>query len=320
MTSSQPRSIAYMEAIKSIITEISHVHALQPMLDLVVAAIQEQLDFYIASIFWYDEAAQEAMLMAQAGKATNEQPLGYRQPVAQGVLGRTLRERRALLINDVRREASYISPQGYDAGGAELCVPIWCDDRLWGAFNVESQVAGVFTEPDVLALELVSAQLGVAIANLELRTNERAMLASLQAQHDQLHELYSLVLQLSTPVIPLFPGILAMPLIGTLDEERAQHMAQELLEAIQRTRCRTVVLDVTGLAAIDAAVARAIVTLAQSCRLLGAAVVISGVRPEVAQTLVALDLSAMSAVVMRRDFADGVGCALRMQGLEIRRI
>src|SRR5579859_5965333 len=125
MTAAVQRPIAYMEAIKSIVNEISQVQELQPLLEHTVGAIQYQLDFYIASIFWYDAAREEAELLAQMGKIGGPPPIGFRQSLHTGVLGRTLREQAPLLVNDVCQDPSYIAPQGYEQGGSELCVPIF---------------------------------------------------------------------------------------------------------------------------------------------------------------------------------------------------
>lgn len=94
--------------------------------------------------------------------------------------------------------------------------------------------------------------------------------------------------ELSTPIIPLAEGIVALPLIGTIDEERAQAIMHALLEGIERHSPHTAIIDITGVRTGDAQVATALLQPARAARLLGARVIITGIRPEVAQAMVAL--------------------------------
>lgn len=94
--------------------------------------------------------------------------------------------------------------------------------------------------------------------------------------------------ELSTPLIPISEGVLVMPLIGTIDSTRAQQVMERLLTGIAETQSHTVILDITGVAVVDTQVANALTRAAHAARLLGACVVLTGIRPEVAQTLVGL--------------------------------
>jgi rsbT co-antagonist protein RsbR len=91
---------------------------------------------------------------------------------------------------------------------------------------------------------------------------------------------------LSAPVIPLSDDMLVMPLIGMLDARRMGQVTTVLLEEITRSRAAVAIVDITGVPAVDPAVADALVRAAQAVRLLGATVVLTGIRPELAQTLV----------------------------------
>jgi anti-anti-sigma factor len=94
----------------------------------------------------------------------------------------------------------------------------------------------------------------------------------------------------STPVLPVAEGVLMMPLIGALDNQRATQALQVLLRTVVAQGATIVILDVTGLSLIDTAVAATLLQAAQAVRLLGAAIILAGIRPEVAQTLIALDI------------------------------
>lgn len=94
--------------------------------------------------------------------------------------------------------------------------------------------------------------------------------------------------ELSTPIIPLAEGIIAMPLIGAIDSERARQIMQALLEGLVASRAHTAILDITGVRAVDTQVAGALLESARAARLLGARVIVTGIRPDVAQALIGL--------------------------------
>jgi anti-anti-sigma regulatory factor len=94
--------------------------------------------------------------------------------------------------------------------------------------------------------------------------------------------------QLSTPLIPISDDILVMPLIGTIDSRRAQQLTQTLLQGLATHHARAAILDITGVPIVDIEVAQGLLRAAQAAQLLGARVVLTGIRPEVAQTLVGI--------------------------------
>lgn len=99
-----------------------------------------------------------------------------------------------------------------------------------------------------------------------------------------------LLKSVSTPVIPVSKGVVLLPLVGSLDEQRASEALTTLLELVERNRVRVAIIDVTGLPIIDTAVARTLLQAVRAVQLLGAETLIAGIRPEVAETLVALDI------------------------------
>lgn len=310
------RRLIYMDVLKTIVQEIAHFHDLSQMLDYVVAALQARLQFHIASIFRYDAADQRAILVAQQGSSYRPAPIGYVQSIHEGLLGRTLREQKTLLIEDTSQLIDYVTPAGYEPACAELCVPIFAHDELWGAFNVENMEPGSFSSYDQMALELIATQLGSSIANLHLLQQQQQMLEQLSSQTQRQQELLDQVLQLSTPVFPVYPGILAVPLVGTLDSDRMEHTTAALLNAIQQSHSSTIILDVTGIINLDATAAQTLSTLLQASNLLGCEVILTGIRPEVACLLVALPIKA-GRVVAHPTFSGGLQYALQQRGLTI---
>jgi rsbT co-antagonist protein RsbR len=106
----------------------------------------------------------------------------------------------------------------------------------------------------------------------------------------------ALVRELQTPLIPITDDIVIMPLIGTIDTERAQQVMETLLEGVAEHQAELAILDITGVAVVDTQVAQALMRAAQAVRLLGARVMLTGIQPQIAQTLVHLgvDLSEIS--------------------------
>jgi PAS domain S-box-containing protein len=116
--------------------------------------------------------------------------------------------------------------------------------------------------------------------------------------------------ELSTPLLPIAEGILAMPLIGTIDSLRAREILEALLRGITEQRARVAILDVTGIHLMDGEVANAIVGAARAARLLGARVVLTGISPAVAQTLVTLGAD-LSDVTVLATLASGIAFAIK---------
>jgi anti-anti-sigma regulatory factor len=116
--------------------------------------------------------------------------------------------------------------------------------------------------------------------------------------------------ELSTPLIPLSDAVMVMPLIGAIDSKRAQQILEALLQGVAATRATTVILDITGVLVVDTQVANALVRAAQAVKLLGAGVVLTGIRPEVAQTLVGLGVD-LRGIATLGTLQSGVALALR---------
>ncbi|GAB4430863.1 MAG: hypothetical protein OHK0015_16610 [Chloroflexi bacterium OHK40] len=115
--------------------------------------------------------------------------------------------------------------------------------------------------------------------------------------------------ELSTPIIPISDGVIALPLIGAIDSARAQAVLESLLEGVAELRASTAILDITGVQVVDTQVANALLRAAQAVKLLGAQVIITGIRPEVAQTLVGLGLD-LSGITTLATLQSGIAHAL----------
>ena len=126
------------------------------------------------------------------------------------------------------------------------------------------------------------------------------------------------LLELSTPVVRLWDNILALPLIGTLDSGRTQVVMQNLLEAIVSTRSDIAIIDITGVPTVDTLVAQHLLKTVAAARLMGADCIISGIRPQIAQTIIHLGVD-LSEVTTKATMADAFHLALRRTGAVITR-
>jgi rsbT co-antagonist protein RsbR len=121
------------------------------------------------------------------------------------------------------------------------------------------------------------------------------------------------VLDLSTPVVELWEGIQAVPLIGTLDSQRTQVVMENLLQRIVATGSRLAIIDITGVPTVDTLVAQHLLKTVAAARLMGAECIISGIRPQIAQTIVHLGVD-LSAVITKSSLADAFQIALAKTG------
>jgi rsbT co-antagonist protein RsbR len=121
------------------------------------------------------------------------------------------------------------------------------------------------------------------------------------------------LLELSTPVVKLWDGVLALPIIGTLDSARTQVVMENLLQAVVSTNSRYAIIDITGVPTVDTLVAQHLLKTITAARLMGAECIISGVRPQIAQTIVHLGIN-LEDVMTRANLADAFGAALQMSG------
>lgn len=126
------------------------------------------------------------------------------------------------------------------------------------------------------------------------------------------------MLELSTPVVKMWDGILALPLIGTLDSARTQTVMESLLQKIVDIGCETAIIDITGVPMVDTLTAQHLLKTVAAARLMGADCIISGIRPQIAQTIVHLGVD-LSAVTTKASLADAFALALKRVGLSIAR-
>jgi rsbT co-antagonist protein RsbR len=154
------------------------------------------------------------------------------------------------------------------------------------------------------ASELLDA-FGLYTTEVFLKTREEMIR---RAQED--------MLELSTPVVKLWDGILALPLIGTLDSARTQVVMETLLEAIVTTNSKVAIIDITGVPTVDTVVAQHLLKTVTAARLMGADCIISGIRPQIAQTIVHLGINLLD-VTSKATLRDAFALALERTGQQL---
>ena len=127
------------------------------------------------------------------------------------------------------------------------------------------------------------------------------------------------LLELSTPVVKLWDGILALPIIGTLDSSRTQVVMENLLQSIVATNSKYAIIDITGVPTVDTLVAQHLLKTITAARLMGAEFIISGVRPQIAQTIVHLGIN-LQDVITKAKLSDALALALQRSGRTVVRV
>ena len=224
-----------------------------------------------------------------------------------------------------------------DSGSEDTAAPPWEDarqllrelsiSRAQQGFSPSETAMFVFSLKEALFAELrerlardpqraTEAVLtaGALLDRLGLFTTEVFQQGREQVIARQQQEL----LELSTPVVTLWDGVLALPLIGTLDSARTQIVMQNLLDRIVATGASIAIIDITGVPMVDTLTAQHLLKTVAAARLMGADCIISGIRPQIAQTIVHLGVD-LQSVTTKATLADAFAVALRRLGLTVRR-
>ncbi|QWQ41510.1 STAS domain-containing protein [Streptomyces sp. YPW6] len=147
----------------------------------------------------------------------------------------------------------------------------------------------------------------LALYTVEAYTRTREEIISSQAAQ---------LMELSTPVVKLWDGVIAVPLVGTLDSARTQVVMEKLLQALVDTGSEQAIIDITGVPAVDTQVAQHLLKTVVAARLMGAECTVSGIRPQIAQTIVALGIE-FGDIVTKATLADALQHALSESGVDL---
>jgi rsbT co-antagonist protein RsbR len=232
-------------------------------------------------------------------------------------------------VEEVRRELADIyalivrvmsDADDHAAGELRAALDELSRGRARGGFTPRETALGVFSLKEAVyelvadTAELVPEFLRFSrlLDDLGLRTFEAYSAAREQIIADQV----TTMMELSTPVVRLWDSIIAVPLVGTLDSARTQLVMERLLETLVATGATHAVIDITGVPTVDTEVAQHLLKTVSAARLLGADCTISGIRPQVAQTIVSLGIE-FGDVATKATLADALAAALRHAGLKV---
>jgi rsbT co-antagonist protein RsbR len=242
--------------------------------------------------------------------------------VVAGVRGRTS-------YDEVRRELSDVyslvirvlaDADEHAAGELRATLDELSRNRARDGFTPSETALAVFSLKEAVyelvadSADLVPEYLALSrlIDDLGLRTFEAYSAAREQIIADQ----STAMMELSTPVVRLWDGVIAVPLVGTLDSARTQLVMEKLLEELVTAGASHAVIDITGVPTVDTEVAQHLLKTVAAARLLGAECTISGIRPQVAQTIVSLGIE-FGDIATKASLADALALALRQAGLKV---
>ncbi|MCP9494961.1 MAG: PAS domain S-box protein [Pyrinomonadaceae bacterium MAG19_C2-C3] len=278
---------------------LSENDTLPAVLQHCAEAIVKHLEAAFARIWTHDEKEAVLNLRASAGMYTHTNGAHGRVPVGMFKIGRIAEERQPHLTNSVIGDA-LVSDQTWAKREGLIAFagyPLIVEDRLVGVMAMFARTPLAADTLDALS----------SIANSIAQGIERRVAAE---ERSQLREELIVIqaarlIEMSTPLIPLSREILLVPLIGIVDAERAQQMLDNLSRGIASTSSRIAIIDITGVKEVDAQVASVLVRAALEVKLLGAQVVITGIRSGVARTLVRLGID-LSGIVTRSNLQSGI--------------
>jgi rsbT co-antagonist protein RsbR len=230
--------------------------------------------------------------------------IGLRQGLENGsvndIQGPAWSSLRDMLANLSRERASQgFSPVETATFVLSFKKPLF--NRLRTAYQSDTQG---FAD-DVWTATQLFDELGLFTTDVFQKTRETVILRQQQE-----------MLELSTPVVELWKGILALPLIGTLDSSRTQIVMQNLLEAIVSKEAHLAIIDITGVPTVDTLVAQHLLKAVAAARLMGAECIISGIRPQIAQTIIHLGVD-LGTVITKANLADAFRLALQKRSLTV---
>jgi rsbT co-antagonist protein RsbR len=222
-----------------------------------------------------------------------------------------------------------------NGGGADINAPVWDETRRMLAEISHARVRQGFTSIETAHFIFALKEPLFGYLRSELQADPAALVEELSATgalFDRLG-LYTIevyqkareqvilrqqqeLLELSTPVVQLWQGILALPLIGTLDSARTQVVMENLLQKIVETGASIAIIDITGVPTVDTLVAQHLLKTIAAARLMGADCIISGIRPQIAQTIVHLGVN-LEDVLTKATLADAFVVALKRTGSTI---
>ncbi|MFC4021094.1 STAS domain-containing protein [Micromonospora sp. GCM10011542] len=267
-----------------------------------------------------------ALLNGHAERVTQR----WTEIVAGSLRGRLSQAELRRQVQDLHRAIVSTSEQGAidltaeDAAELRAALSELSRGRARQGFSATETAISLFALKDVL-LELLEEEGGdnqlrdyVAFSGLVDELGLFTFESFVRTRESLIADQAEQLLELSTPVVKLWEGVVAVPLVGTLDSARAQVVMERLLQTLVDTSSPYAIIDITGVPAVDTQVAQHILKTVVAARLMGADCIISGIRPQIAQTIVALGIE-FGDIATKASLADALRHVLRLTGVETAR-
>ncbi|WP_437671067.1 substrate-binding domain-containing protein [Sorangium sp. So ce131] len=252
------------------------------------------------------------------GMAEHMLPVQERQIHAGrgSLIGWVMRSACPLVVDPASREREGFEEvaEARELGTRTLaCVPLRSRAAVLGALVLHSEREDACTAADLALLERVASVAAVVIENARLLSRIKERTRALEALSRRQEALLDTIATMSSPAVPIARGVLVMPIVGTLDAQRSGHFIDAMLREITEHQARVVIIDVTGMAVVDAGAANHLVQAARAAGLLGTEVVLVGIAPEAARLMVDQGLD-LGSIVTRSTLELGFSYALAKTG------
>jgi anti-anti-sigma regulatory factor len=253
-----------------------------------------------AAVALCDQAGEALVVSAEYCAPGRVSALGERIPVANNPITQYVLDQRVPMVcNDVRSDPrlGVIGDLLARRGTISLLIaPILIRNEVVGTIGLDAVEPRQFTADEVTLVQDVSIALSQVLDNARLYAAVQQELAERKRAEGIIQQQAITLAELSTPLIPITDRILVLPLIGTVDAPRAQQILETLLNGVAHHGADTVIIDITGTPVVDTHVANTLIGAARAVQLLGATAILTGIRPEVAQTLVGLGIDLRSMI------------------------
>ncbi len=295
---------AQLLALHQLATQINTRPDLGTLLEEIAYGAMNLLKAEAGAILLLDDKREALTIRASCG-LSHKVVEGTHDRLGESIAGRVAQEGQAIIANDLPNNPLFYNPSAQDEGLlAIVSTPIIVGGGIIGTLDVHSKTERqAFSQDHLQILSLLANQAATALENARLMEQiQRHSQEIIDAQRQALREL-------STPIVPISDEIIALPLIGSIDTTRAQQVMEALLTAISHYQAEVVIIDITGVPVVDTGVANHLLQTAQAARLLGTRVVLTGIAPEVAQTIVSLGVE-LVGLVTKSDLQSGIEYAL----------
>jgi GAF domain-containing protein len=307
----QASEAASVRALLDISRELTRIRQIDETLIMVVDKAREMLGVDIAAFATIDDPTGTTSWKAMSGFLTDTYKHTLFAP-GKGSAGRAIEARKTLVLEGIGRSAELPAEEfpilSVEGVINSIAVPLMAGERVVGVLIAGYRSDHIITEQEVKLAETIGSQAAVAIENARLFTE----LASANERLSEMDMLKTeLIAELSTPVIPIWDGVLLAPIIGTITGERAEAITDALLQRASGGGADVVILDITGARTLDTDAAHHLRNTITAVQVLGARCILTGIRANVAQTLIQLGIT-LEDIVTRRRLSDALPLALEI--------